>query len=309
MRYLDPKNYLTFKKIFGEHPHLLKSFLNALMPFNEGTYIESLEYISNEMVPEIPLVKNSIVDVRCKDNQGHHFIVEIQMLWTDSFKSRVLFNASKAFVTQLGKGKKYESLQPVYALNFVNENYLKSESFYHHYNIVDIKESNERLEGLEFIFVELQKFKPNNFSQRKMQVLWLKFLTEIQDGEEIIDDELINNRDIKEALDILQVSAFTKEELYMYDKYWDAISTERTLISERTAMAEKKGLAKGLEKGIEQGLVQGIKKGIEQGIERGIEQGMQESKIEIARNLKKGGFDDHKIVELTGLNLNQIEDL
>lgn len=29
MRYLDPKNDLTFKKIFGEHPHLLKSFLNA----------------------------------------------------------------------------------------------------------------------------------------------------------------------------------------------------------------------------------------------------------------------------------------
>ena len=281
MRYLDPKNYLTFKKIFGEHPHLLKSLLNALMPFNEGTFIESLEYISNEMVPETPLVKNSIVDVRCKNNQGHHFIVEIQMLWTDSFKSRVLFNTSKAFVTQLGKGKKYESLQPVYALNFVNENYLDSEHFYHHYNIVDIKESNERLEGLEFIFVELQKFKPSNYSQRKMQVLWLKFLTEIQDGEEVIDEELMNNSDIKEALDILQVSAFTKDELYMYDKYWDAISTERTLISEKTALAEKKGLAKGIEKG----------------------------KIEIATKLKNSGFDLNKISELTGLSLNQIEDL
>ncbi|MDR0687643.1 MAG: Rpn family recombination-promoting nuclease/putative transposase, partial [Prevotellaceae bacterium] len=31
-RYLDPKNDLTFKRIFGEHPDLLKSFLNALMP-------------------------------------------------------------------------------------------------------------------------------------------------------------------------------------------------------------------------------------------------------------------------------------
>jgi hypothetical protein len=29
--YLDPKNDLPFKKIFGEHPDLLKSFLNALM--------------------------------------------------------------------------------------------------------------------------------------------------------------------------------------------------------------------------------------------------------------------------------------
>jgi hypothetical protein len=32
VRYLDPKNDLTFKKVFGQHPHLLKSFLNALLP-------------------------------------------------------------------------------------------------------------------------------------------------------------------------------------------------------------------------------------------------------------------------------------
>lgn len=29
MRYLDPKNDLIFKKVFGEHPHLLISFLNS----------------------------------------------------------------------------------------------------------------------------------------------------------------------------------------------------------------------------------------------------------------------------------------
>ncbi|MDR1154357.1 MAG: Rpn family recombination-promoting nuclease/putative transposase, partial [Bacteroidales bacterium] len=34
-RYLDPKNDLPFKRIFGEHPNLLKSFLNALMPLEE----------------------------------------------------------------------------------------------------------------------------------------------------------------------------------------------------------------------------------------------------------------------------------
>ncbi|MDR1097863.1 MAG: Rpn family recombination-promoting nuclease/putative transposase, partial [Tannerella sp.] len=34
-RYLDPKNDLPFKRIFGEHRDLLKSFLNALMPLEE----------------------------------------------------------------------------------------------------------------------------------------------------------------------------------------------------------------------------------------------------------------------------------
>ncbi|MDR0724809.1 MAG: Rpn family recombination-promoting nuclease/putative transposase, partial [Prevotellaceae bacterium] len=32
-KYLDPKNDIPFKRIFGEHPELLISFLNALMPF------------------------------------------------------------------------------------------------------------------------------------------------------------------------------------------------------------------------------------------------------------------------------------
>ena len=122
MRYLDPKNDLTFKKVFGEHPHLLKSFLNALLPIDYP--IESLEYLPTELVPDIPVFKNSIVDVRCVDINGRQFIVEMQMLWTDSFKSRVLFNASKAFVKQIDRGQKYEGLQPVYSLCIVNEDFI-----------------------------------------------------------------------------------------------------------------------------------------------------------------------------------------
>ena len=34
MRYLDPKADLTFKHVFGEHPDLVISLLNALLPFN-----------------------------------------------------------------------------------------------------------------------------------------------------------------------------------------------------------------------------------------------------------------------------------
>jgi hypothetical protein len=43
MRYLDPKNDLTFKKVFGQHPHLLKSFLNALLPLEPDAQIQELE--------------------------------------------------------------------------------------------------------------------------------------------------------------------------------------------------------------------------------------------------------------------------
>ena len=57
MRYLDPKNDLTFKKVFGENPHLLKSFLNALLPLTPEHEIVHLEYLPAELAPEVPCSK------------------------------------------------------------------------------------------------------------------------------------------------------------------------------------------------------------------------------------------------------------
>jgi predicted transposase/invertase (TIGR01784 family) len=74
MRYLDPKNDLVFRKVFSR-ARLLKSFLNALLPPAEP--VESLDSLPAELVPEIPGMKHSIVDVPCVDRRGRQFIVEI----------------------------------------------------------------------------------------------------------------------------------------------------------------------------------------------------------------------------------------
>jgi len=95
MKYLDPKADLTFKKIFGKHPDLLISLLNALLPLDDSEQIQSIKYLQNELVPELYEHKSSIVDVLCQDVNGRMFCVEMQMEWTTSFKQRVLFNASK----------------------------------------------------------------------------------------------------------------------------------------------------------------------------------------------------------------------
>ena len=121
-RYLDPKADLTFKKVFGEHPELVISLLNALLPFNTPEEeIKSVEYLAPELVPDNPFRKNSIVDVRCKDQRGRQFIVEMQMIWSREFMQRVMFNSAKAYVRQLDRNENYELLEPVYSLNLVND--------------------------------------------------------------------------------------------------------------------------------------------------------------------------------------------
>jgi predicted transposase/invertase (TIGR01784 family) len=254
MNYLDPKNDLTFKKVFGQHPHLLKSFLNAILPLSEGSFIESLEYLPAELAPENPLQKYSIVDVRCRDNNGRQFIVEMQMHWTTGFMQRVLFNASKAYVRQLDKSFKFESLQPVYALSLVNENFQPtSPEYYHHYQIVNIENTGQQIEGLEFVFIELQKFKARNLTEKKLQVLWLRFLTEIDESTTEAPADLLDNSEITEALENLKTSAFSKAELEAYDKYWDSIRVELTLQSGYY----NKGLAEGEAKGKAEGKAEG----------------------------------------------------
>ncbi len=280
MRYLDPKNDLTFKKLFGQHPDLLISLLNALMPLDEDQIIESVEYLPAELVPEIPEFKNSIVDVRCHDNHDRQFIVEMQMLWTPSFKHRILFNAAKAYVRQLDRGHRYDSLQPVYALNLVNDTFIDNDDeFYHHYSIVNVENSERRLDGLEFVFIELPKFRPQSIVEKKMTVLWLRFLTEIKDGREEVDQEFLDQNEIRRALELLNESAFTAEELEVYDKYWDAVSTEKTYAAEQARLAMEKGMTRGIEKGIKQGIEQGIEKAKKEMVIRLYNQGVEGSII------------------------------
>ena len=231
MKYLDPKADLTFKKVFGEHPELVKSLLNALLPFkSEEEEITSVAYLTPEMVPQTPTRKYSIVDVRCEDAQGRQFIVEMQMVWSVEFKQRVLFNASKAYVKQLNRGEDYSLLKPVYSLNLVNEVFEPElDDYYHYYHLVHEEHTDKVIDGLHLVFVELPKFTPHTFTEKKMQVLWLRYLTEIDEKTKEIPAELLANPEIAKAVSEIEESAYTEEELLGYDDFWDAVSVEKTL--------------------------------------------------------------------------------
>ena len=213
-RYLDPKNDLIFKRIFGANPDLLLAFLNALMPLAPGCQIEELTYLPTEQVPDTPGKKDSIVDVKCKDSNGRIFIVEMQMYWFEAFMNRVIFNAGKAYVRQLDKGSNYDLLHPVYSLAILNENFdHKTEQFYHHYSIVNRENTDEAMEGLEFVLVELKKFKPETWSERRMAVLWLRFLKEVGERMSTLPAELKEDKLINKAAELCEEAAFTDAEL------------------------------------------------------------------------------------------------
>ena len=246
-KYLDPKADLTFKKVFGEHEDLVKSLLNALLPLDEGKQIEHVEYMQPEMVPENPGKKNSIVDVRCRETGGRHFIVEMQMNWNHEFEQRVILNASKAVIKQLDTNEDYKLLQPVYALNLINDVGFQAgpDEFYHDYAIVNVAHTDRIIEGLRFVFVELPKFKPQTIKEKKMTVLWLRFLTEINKGTREAPKELLENPETSKALKILEKSAYSEGDLYAYERYWDYVNYERGIVEGGYYKGRAEGEAEG----------------------------------------------------------------
>lgn len=87
----------------------------------------------------LSLPQTITLNVRCKDEQGRQFLVEMQMIWSEEFKQRVLFNASKAYVRQLDRSENFELLQPVYSLNLVNEVFEPNlPNYYHQYAVANI---------------------------------------------------------------------------------------------------------------------------------------------------------------------------
>lgn len=242
-RYLDPKADVVFKKIFGDHPRLLISFLNALLPLPENSPIISLTYLQNEQVPAIPEFKRTIADVKCTDAEGRVFIVEMQMNWTDYFKQRLLFGTSQAFVKQLVKGEDYKFIQPVYGLGLVADIYEKeNDAWYHHYQLVKKDDaSHDVIEHLQLVFIELPKFPIQSSEEKKLRLLWLRFLREVDEKTKFVSQDLLDVPEIAEAVGLAEESAYTPGEMALYESYWDQISREKTLFSSNYEAGKAEG--------------------------------------------------------------------
>lgn len=170
------------------------------------------------------------------------------------------------------------ALHPVYSLNLVNDTFSDSEIYYHDYRIVESAETKEVIEGLRFVFIELPKFTPKNYGDKKMQVLWLRFLTEIDEKTRKVPDELLDNPDINKAVEQLEESAFSDAQLLGYDCFWDMVSTARTQIS-----SSKRD-----------------------GFKEGMEQGREQERVKIARGMKAAGMAADVISRITGLGEGEI---
>jgi predicted transposase/invertase (TIGR01784 family) len=114
-RYLDPKNDLAFKKIFGaeQHKNIPMDFLNAVFNLESDRRIIDLEFLDIRQAPKIEARKESLVDVLVKDGRGIKYIIEMQIAKIEGFEKRAQYYAAKTYCSHFGVGGKYQDLKKV----------------------------------------------------------------------------------------------------------------------------------------------------------------------------------------------------
>ena len=239
-------------------------------------------YLPTEQVPVIQDFKNTIADVKCKDSEGNIFIVEMQVEWTASFTKRLLFGASRAYVRQLRRGEFYEDLAPVIALGLIDDVFDRdTDQWYHHYQIMNKGNAANTIDEIQLLLIELPKFKAESIIEKKMQVLWLRFLSELNEKTTEVPQELLAVPEIEKAIELSEEAAYSPAELEVYDQYWDSVRVQHAYMRD----AEKKVRAEGMEKG------------------------RTEEKLAIARNLLNSGVPLDTIAQSTQLSIETIKQL
>ena len=107
-------------------------------------------------------------------------------------------------------------------------------------------------------------------------VLWLRFLTEIDEQTLEAAPELIADDNIKQALDLVEQSAYSEAQLEAYDKFWDAVRYENAKVFDA---------------------------------ERNREEGIAEGILLVAKTMKQSGFSVADIIKATHLSEQEINSL
>ena len=115
--------------------------------------------------------------------------------------------------------------------------------------------------------------------------------------QSLSEEELIQQQQYLPTVEELENSGFTDAELRAYDKFWDSVSVERTLLDDR------------YQKGMEKGIAEGLEMGMKQGMEKGKAEGKHEANTETAQRLLAMGLSVEEVAKATQLPLEIIKKL
>jgi predicted transposase/invertase (TIGR01784 family) len=300
-KYLDPKNDVAFRRIFGtiKNKDILIRFLNDVIPFPDRAQIQDVSFPPPVQDPEILVNKQSIVDVLCQDQHGHQYIVEMQVASTKGFRKRAQYYAAKVYASQMKQGDPYEGLKGVIFLaitDFILFPELKSYRSDH--LILEKSTRQHLLKDFYFCFLELPKFKKKIDELTTIVEKWAYFFKNApQTTPKEIGKVAGSDKILRKAYGALNEIYWTRPQ---YEAYEAALKNQRDL----EAM-----IASGEDRGFQRGKAEGMAEGKAEGKAEGEVEGETKATKKLVKRLLQLGYDIEAIQKVTDLSPKEIAKL
>ena len=299
-KFLDPKNDVAFKKIFGteKNQDILIHFLNDMLVFKAGKPITKVTFLKTVQDPEIAAKKTSIVDIMCTDDIGNQYIVEMQVAQGDEFIKRAQYYAAKAYSSQLQVAGQYRTLKEIIFLASTNFTMFPEKSQFKSDHVILDKITNEHnLKDFSFTFLELSKFNKTKEQLTSIIDRWSYFFKHAQETSEKDLQQIIGKDPIIErAYEELNQFSWSEEELLFYEAEIKREMDNQAVLDKQLSDRYNDGIAEGLAEGKARAEARcAIKRAQE----------MQT----IAKKLLHQNMPPDVIAGITGLTIQQIEKL
>jgi predicted transposase/invertase (TIGR01784 family) len=270
MKFVDPRNDVAFKKIFGneEHTEILISFLNAVLDLTGDKEILEVELLNPYQAPRLEALKYTLLDVRARDRRGVTFIVEMQITHVEGLRKRFTYYASKAYASQIERGQDYPKLNQVIFIGILDFNEFDTQHYLTRVQLLNTETYQQELKDVEFNFIELPKFTKKEQELKTILEKWIFFLKHADELD--VMPESADTVALRRAYDIANQFSWTKEELEVYE-YW------------------------------------GIKEQDERGaVQYALKTGRHQERLETARRMLADKLDPEIILKYTGLTVEEL---
>lgn len=265
---------------------VLEGFLSELL-FDDIKIEQILESESNQLYDAD---KFNRVDILTQNSKKELIIIEIQSTYEIDYFQRMAYGVSKSISENLKLGQKYSEVKKVISINIVYFDLGQGQDYIykgvtdfkglHQNDLLALSEKQKTTflkEKVSDIFPEYYLLKVNQFNDVAKDTLdeWIYFLK----NSEVKDT--FKAKGLKEANNVLDIMRLEEKDTYGYNRYLDSLHLKASELFSMQTEVEFQA----------------------------IEKGKLEKQHEIARKLIEKGFDDTEISEITGLDLDTIEEI
>ena len=278
-------NDYAFKRLLGseENKPLLQDLLECILDLTPQQVLD-LEFMDKELTKEEFGDKTGILDVKLKLTDGTVIDIEIQASWNASFVKRTLFYWAKMYTADFKAGESYDKLHRCIAINIIADRFKLNDAIHSEYLLQEKTAHTILTDVLEIHFLDLQAAKRakedgKTKGKRGQLINWLRFIgaTDKKERAMIATTSPVLQM-LNEKIDILTLSPIERK---LYESRMK-LKSDITTISETQFSA---------------------------GVERGLAEGSRQKAFETARMLKQFGDSVQKIVQVTGLTVQEVETL